>query len=290
MNFLSYVSSANRRKEDLIESALNLSVSTLEELETLKAQEVQELIVIPKSGTRINPRSLAVESWDFTKNNYLRLTIDGNLRYIYGPHTGAKSETEIEVVQRTFLKDTPGENPGVETIADSMLQTSIKAFDIGFNREITDMASAGDKLRGELMRRMGLSPIVSRDGLNDLRKAFDKMLGRTVHLFGYFSELERNTGRSAPPEDYTPDDGRVDRFLVTPGHSWEQQGMQEKAIQQGFQEFRRVAVGDDRSCPDCVAYDAMGWMPVGVGNLPAPGEGCRCRDRCRCFLEFRDAV
>jgi hypothetical protein len=78
---------------------------------------------------------------------------------------------------------------------------------------------------------------------------------------------------------------RVSRYLATPTFAFYNLGQYMVAQDQGFKEMRRVAREDKKTCKDCQNYDAQGWMPI--GELPMPGKGCRCYDRCRCFLEYR---
>jgi len=78
---------------------------------------------------------------------------------------------------------------------------------------------------------------------------------------------------------------RVSRYLATPTFAFYNLGQYMVAQDQGFKEMRRVAKDDKRTCVDCRNYDAQGWLPV--GELPMPGKGCRCYDRCRCFIEYR---
>jgi hypothetical protein len=78
---------------------------------------------------------------------------------------------------------------------------------------------------------------------------------------------------------------RVSRYLATPTFAFYNLGQYMVAQDQGFKEMRRVAKDDKRTCVDCRNYDAQGWMPI--GELPMPGKGCRCYDRCRCFIEYR---
>lgn len=78
---------------------------------------------------------------------------------------------------------------------------------------------------------------------------------------------------------------RVSRYLATPTFAFYNLGQYMVAQDQGFKEMRRVAREDKKTCKDCRNYDAQGWMPI--GELPMPGKGCRCYDRCRCFLEYR---
>lgn len=49
-------------------------------------------------------------------------------------------------------------------------------------------------------------------------------------------------------------------------------------------EMRRLLAPVEH-CPDCVAYAAAGWVPV--GNLPMPGINCQCGANCRCTVEYR---
>lgn len=78
---------------------------------------------------------------------------------------------------------------------------------------------------------------------------------------------------------------RVTRYLATPTFSFFNLGQYMVAQDQGFKEMRRVAHRDKKVCIDCKNYGEQGWTPV--GELPMPGKGCRCYDRCRCFIEYR---
>jgi hypothetical protein len=77
---------------------------------------------------------------------------------------------------------------------------------------------------------------------------------------------------------------RVARYLATPTFSFFNLGEYMVAQDQGFKEMRRVAKRDKKTCVDCKNYDAEGWVPI--GELPMPGKGCRCYDRCRCYIEY----
>lgn len=78
---------------------------------------------------------------------------------------------------------------------------------------------------------------------------------------------------------------RVSRYLATPTFSFFTLGEYMVAQDLGFKEMRRVARGDKKTCVDCRTYDQQGWVPV--GEIPMPGKGCRCYDRCRCYIEYR---
>ena len=78
---------------------------------------------------------------------------------------------------------------------------------------------------------------------------------------------------------------RVSRYLATPTFAFYSLGEYIVAQDQGFKEMRRVAQLDKKTCIDCKNYGAEGWAPM--GELPMPGKGCRCYDRCRCGIEYR---
>jgi hypothetical protein len=79
--------------------------------------------------------------------------------------------------------------------------------------------------------------------------------------------------------------GRVFRYIASPAYSFFELGVFMDNEQKGYREMRRVALHDKRTCPDCRSYDEAGWQPL--GELPMPGRGCRCWDRCRCRIEYR---
>jgi hypothetical protein len=78
---------------------------------------------------------------------------------------------------------------------------------------------------------------------------------------------------------------RVSRYLATPTFAFYNLGQYMVAQDQGFKEMRRVAKADKKVCIDCKNYGEQGWAPI--GELPMPGKGCRCYDRCRCYIEYR---
>jgi hypothetical protein len=78
---------------------------------------------------------------------------------------------------------------------------------------------------------------------------------------------------------------RVSRYLATPTFAFYSLGEYIVAQELGYKEMRRVARMDKKTCIDCKNYDAQGWSTI--GDLPMPGKGCRCYDRCRCGIEYR---
>lgn len=79
--------------------------------------------------------------------------------------------------------------------------------------------------------------------------------------------------------------GRVTRYLSTPVFAFYNLGQYMVAQDMGYKEMRRIAHTDKKVCADCKNYGEMGWQPF--GELPMPGKGCRCYDRCRCNIEYR---
>jgi hypothetical protein len=78
---------------------------------------------------------------------------------------------------------------------------------------------------------------------------------------------------------------RASRYLATPTYAFFALGEYMVAQDLGYKEMRRVARDDRRTCIDCRNYGQQGWAPI--GELPVPGKGCRCYDRCRCSIEYR---
>jgi hypothetical protein len=78
---------------------------------------------------------------------------------------------------------------------------------------------------------------------------------------------------------------RVTRYIATSTFAFVALGAYMLAQKVGYKEMRRVDRHDKRVCPDCKSYSESGWQPL--GELPMPGKGCRCYDRCRCKIEYR---
>ena len=94
------------------------------------------------------------------------------------------------------------------------------------------------------------------------------------------AEQSRARGRTWPSLA-----NRVARYLATPTFSFFNLGRYMVAHDQGFKEMRRIAHRDKKTCLDCKNYGEQGWALI--GELPIPGKGCRCYDRCRCSIEYR---
>lgn len=271
MNFSEYALRATSKRDLLITLALTIPAKTLEELEQYKEQRGLDMLVLPRTGQRLAAGTLDVLTVAAAINDYLRVTLPGKAGffYIYEPHTDGVTKVgtgyQIAIAEDTYLKRTPGEYMDDLETADEMMTTALKAFELGYKGSIT--TSRDNMARDSFFKAA--------------RDAFGGMVDRTKHLFDYLGTLEEKIEGRA-----NADIARITRFITTPGHSWNQQGQMAKATELGYQDMRRVAALDDRSCSDCVGWDAMGWQPI--GTVPPPGEGCQCLDRCRCIIEYRD--
>lgn len=96
--------------------------------------------------------------------------------------------------------------------------------------------------------------------------------------------LEAKQGR-AQGQSWGSLASRVTRYIATSTFAFVALGAYMLAKKVGYKEMRRVDRHDKRVCPDCKSYGEAGWQPI--GELPMPGKGCRCYDRCRCRIEYR---
>ena len=87
------------------------------------------------------------------------------------------------------------------------------------------------------------------------------------------------------PATWNGVESRLDRYLVTSMYAFYMAGEMALNQQLGYREMKRVARVDKRTCQDCLNWDAMGYMPIGL--LPPPGQRCRCHDNCRCYVLYR---
>lgn len=78
---------------------------------------------------------------------------------------------------------------------------------------------------------------------------------------------------------------RLIRFIANPSYGFFRLAEYNVQKKTGMTQMRRVAVKDDRTCPDCIWWDEVGWQRI--GEIPLPGNSCRCMDRCRCRTEYR---
>jgi hypothetical protein len=124
----------------------------------------------------------------------------------------------------------------------------------GFDRlGFADYGRAGQMLRGEYQRIIGTARDV-QDGKISLPQLLQRMTSYAGDARVLYFQTQRNQPRQAA------------------------EGM--TLIQ------RRLLAADAQHCADCENYYGEGWQPI--GNLPAPGEACRCRGNCRCSLIERE--
>jgi len=75
------------------------------------------------------------------------------------------------------------------------------------------------------------------------------------------------------------------RMYVNSAREAYERAHQRAAQKAGYDEERWV-LGVAEHCDDCLAYEAMGWQPI--GTFPLPGSGAtRCLTNCACHLEYR---
>jgi len=97
-------------------------------------------------------------------------------------------------------------------------------------------------------------------------------------------DIDKTVGKQIPAT-WGGVQSRLDRYLAFPIFGWSQYGEMDTKRTLGFKEARRVATLDKKCCEDCIRLNGMGWSPMGL--LPPPGQGCRCHDRCRCYMDYR---
>lgn len=61
-----------------------------------------------------------------------------------------------------------------------------------------------------------------------------------------------------------------------------------KATIAGATEAKRVLGYTDRHCKECVRYSQLGWQAL--EDVILPTKGCSCYTRCKCSLQFREAI
>ena len=87
------------------------------------------------------------------------------------------------------------------------------------------------------------------------------------------------------PASWEGVESRLNRYLSSPIYGMAAAGTMALNQSLGVKSMMRVCRNDKRSCEDCIKWDGMGWRPI--GSLPPPGQGCRCYDNCRCYVDYR---
>lgn len=62
-----------------------------------------------------------------------------------------------------------------------------------------------------------------------------------------------------------------------------ERGRLESHIAAGYRWEKRIR-GATESCLECIAYERLGWQPI--GSLPNPTESCTCQANCKCSKQF----
>lgn len=126
----------------------------------------------------------------------------------------------------------------------------------------------------------GMAASGGRDNMSPALWAFAGFL--VLQQFGFLSGFARDIATN--PEQWL--NGRaISRMRLYLYAEW---GTMEGFINQqrqaqGYTEERRV-LGQADHCPDCIAYAAQGWQPI--GTLPRIGDSV-CVTNCQCIFEYR---
>ncbi|NEQ27863.1 MAG: hypothetical protein F6K28_54495, partial [Microcoleus sp. SIO2G3] len=59
------------------------------------------------------------------------------------------------------------------------------------------------------------------------------------------------------------------------------------AVTSGMLYARRIRVPDEKSCTQCIAYEALGWRPIAQIPLPKEPGSCSCGANCRCSITYK---
>jgi hypothetical protein len=94
-----------------------------------------------------------------------------------------------------------------------------------------------------------------------------------------------NINGASMPASWDGVETRLNRYLSSPIYGAAAAGTMLLNQTLGTKQMMRVCRNDKRSCEDCQRWDGMGWQPI--GSLPPPGQGCRCYDNCRCYIDYR---
>lgn len=140
-----------------------------------------------------------------------------------------------------------------------ILHTSTGIAGSGDLVELNDRAleSAQDRIESELE--------FLDNFVNDVRELLemDDNLNRVPSRAAQYGQAGRGTASEAERDQLATADDKDDG-LVT-------------------QEKREINAGEN--CPECLEYEADGWVPL--GTLPAIGSGSRCGSHCNCRFRYR---
>lgn len=259
MELLSYVSQVAKRKDRLIERSRDLaaSYSTLDSLEQEMGEQNKGFVY-----------RLKTDRMRFTE--FQRVVADGTI---------------TSALSGVMLGD------GIKTnLTDSTFASTTKALPYLW-KYFNDLDTA---IRSGKLEKMSSEEAVGPDiGKSPTKYARTGTTGMTDDD-AYQAMLDQMPTRlmsgdatgKAIPATWEGVEERTSRYLVTPIYGWYSFGEMDQKRRTGFKEmWRKIPKVDSKCCDDCLRYSGMGWVPM--GTLPPPGQGCRCLDRCRCFIEYR---
>lgn len=159
----------------------------------------------------------------------------------------------------------------IGTIADKLAEGKIN---VTTWEETTARALKDLHLNQFLLGRGGLKQVSQRDyGIigSELKKEYQYLRGFSQDILA--GKMTREQFRD-----------RVFKYVDSSYGTYEL-GRAESHREAGYNWERRTP-NAAVSCDSCVVYAARGWQPL--GTLPAIGDECECKSRCRCHKEYSD--
>jgi hypothetical protein len=254
MDLLNFVSMATKRRSDYFSQAKTLARKYKEQPRLEERMKVESLGLV--KGLRDK-----LMKWEEYERTMLDKTLTSALASVI---LGAKSNKSNERMERAW-----------PVIVGDMLPPLTK-----FLAETKEYIESGVLRLGDQTVEFadnGLLGVIP--GAVDLEA--DELEGESPEEEGtQEAKQQRAQGRTWPSLSE-----RVSRYLATPTFTFFALGEYLASRDMGFKEMRRVATKDKKVCADCKNFGEQGWAPI--GELPMPGKGCRCYDRCRCYVEYR---
>ncbi len=137
-------------------------------------------------------------------------------------------------------------------------------------------------MRQAVLMAHGAAGVLASGGFASITEAewgvLEKIVGQQMALLDRF-KAQILSGQQ-------PLDGRLlvrARMYVDAARGTHEEIRRGLFAQRGYKEERRV-LGVAEHCPDCLAYAALGWQPI--GTLPPIGDSA-CKTNCHCHFEYR---
>lgn len=257
MDLLSLIGQVTKRKGDFFSQAESLAskVRTLDRLERKMAEDSRALVRALRDGEI---------RWD----EYSRALADKTLlSALAAVSLGSSQRNSVPVLEKAW-----------PTIVGEMLPPLVSFLD-----ETEAYISNGKLLIGDQSYDFASEPIDEVDLGNEEESYLWNQDQFLLPVGESLTTPDKPRPKKRP--SWKGVHSRVLRYLVTPTYSHSLLGAQFEKVAQGHKLMRRIAVHDSRTCLDCKRFEEFGWQAI--GSIPLPGKECRCRDRCRCLVEYR---